>query len=467
MDHRHNGMTTAKGAVYATTNGSTGDSEYERSVNPQWVKLLNILQLNVQYDSCQGAELFASDGRTILDFLSGYCVHNTGHNHPGILRALHDELDRRGPVMLQSNVPALAGELAHRLCDLAGGGLSKAFFCSSGSEGVEAAIKFARAHTRRSGLLYFDGAFHGLTCGALSMMGDAFWRDGFGPMLPDTAAVPFNDLPALTGKLASRQYAALFIEPIQAEAGIQLPDPEYLAKAQALCNKYGTLLVSDEVQTGMYRTGSFLAGHRYGITPDMVVLAKALSGGLVPVGAVLMRDDIYGSVYTSLKRSIVHTSTFSENSLSMRVGLATLDVLQNEQLGARAVTAGDYLRRRLAEELSGFEMVKAVRGAGLLSGVEFTAPSSLRLRAAFEAFRAIHTGMFGQVLVMRMFRDHNILTQMCGNNFMVLKAAPPLMVSDEQLDTFVAALRNVVELAHTTTGFWSEALGLARRAVNI
>jgi len=240
-----------------------------------------------------------------------------------------------------------------------------------------------------------------------------------------------------------------------------------LRAAQSLCQRYGTLLVLDEVQTGMHRTGPFLAAHHFGVDPDMVVLAKAMSGGLVPVSAVLMTDEIYESVYGSLRRAIVHTSTFSENSLAMRVALATLDVLEAEDLGDRATEVGRYFQQRLTETLSGHEMVKGIRGEGLLLGIEFTAPRQLKLRVAFEAFHQIHPAMFGQILVMRMFRDHGILTQICGNNFMVLKAAPPLVVREEQLEEFVSAVRNVVELAHTSTSFWSEALGLAKRAVGI
>src|ERR1700693_3860643 len=175
--------------------------QYARSVNPQWVRLLKLLQMNVEYEHCSGAELFTKDGETILDFLAGYCVHNVGHNHPAVIAALKDELDRRGPAMLQSHVPERAGRLAGRLCELAGGRVKKVFFCSSGSEGVEAAIKFSRAHTKRDGLLYAQGAFHGLTCGALSLMGDPFWKKGFGPMLSDAAEVPFGDLEPLEKQL--------------------------------------------------------------------------------------------------------------------------------------------------------------------------------------------------------------------------------------------------------------------------
>jgi len=445
----------------------SGVSSYSTYVNPQWVRLLDLLEMNVEYERCLGSELFTSDGRRILDFLSGYCVHNIGHNHPVVLGALREELDSVGPAMIQSHVAQLAGQLAERLCGLAGGNLSKVFFASSGSEGVEAAIKFSRAHTGRMGLLYAKSAFHGLTCGALSLMDDPFWRGNFGPMLPETVAVPFNDLATLEEQLASRRYAAFVCEPIQAEGGIKLPSAEYWRSVQLLCRRYGTLLVLDEVQTGLHRTGPFLASHLYDVQPDMVILAKALSGGIVPVSAVLMTNDIYSSVYSSLKRAIIHTSTFSENSLAMRAGLATLDVLESEDLGIRAKLKGEQLRDMLSDALLGYEMVKAVRGEGLLCGIEFRAPHQLRLRIAYEAFMKIHPAMFGQIMVMRLFRDHGILTQICGNNFTVLKAAPPLVVGEEQMQEFVGAVREVVELAHSSASFWSEALGLARRAVNL
>ena len=439
---------------------------YEDRVNPQWVKLLNVLQMNVRYSHCAGPELFTQEGRRILDFLSGYCVHNAGHNHPAIIEAIKDELDRHGPGMLQSHVPELAGELAASLCSRAGGRFEKAFFASSGSEGVEAAIKFSRAHTKRAGLLYAEGAFHGLTCGALSLMGDPFWREGFGPLLPGTEAVPFNDLRTLERKLATKKFAAYVVEPIQSEAGIRLPDAGYFEKVGGLCRRHGTLLVLDEVQTGLHRTGPFLAGHHYNADPDMVVLAKALSGGLVPAAAVLMTDEVFSSTYGSFKRAIVHTSTFSENSLSMRAGLATLEVLDREGLAEQSHARGEYLRQRLRAALAGYEMVAAVRGMGLLNGIEFRAPRSLRLRVPFEAFMAIHKGMFGQVLVMRLFRDHGMLTQICGNNFMVLKVAPPLVIDEAQIDEFVQAVTAVVDLMHNSTAFWTEALGLAGRVLH-
>ncbi len=460
-------MQTHQRAVKASTSVPSLDGLYSDHVNPQWVKLLNILQMNVHYERCTAAELFTVDGRRFLDFLSGYCVHNTGHNHPAIVAALKEELDRSGPAMLQSHVPQLAAQLAERLVQLAGGRLRRVYFTSSGSEGVETAIKFSRAHTRRDGLLYANGAFHGLSCGAISLMSDPFWSEGFGPMLPGTQGVEFGDLKELERHLATRKFAAFIVEPVQAEAGIRVPEPGYLLAAQELCRRYGTLFVLDEVQTGMYRTGPFLAAHRFEVEPDMVILAKALSGGLIPVGAVLMSEAVSDSVFSSLKRSMVHASTFGENALAMRAGLATLDVLEQDGLGERASRLGVGLRQELTHALAPYEMVGAVRGLGMLSGIEFTAPRSLVLRAAFEGFRRIHPAMFGQILVMRMFRDKGFLTQICGNNFMVLKVAPPLVVTELQLQEFVAAIRDVVDLMHNSSTFWTEALGLVRRVVNV
>jgi ornithine--oxo-acid transaminase len=423
--------------------------------------------MNVKYRRCLGTELHTEDGRVLLDFLSGYCVHNTGHNHPYIVEALVHELQASGPTMLQSHIAYSAGALAERLTSLTGSHLTKTFFCSSGSEGIEAVIKFARIFTKRNGIVYAKGAFHGLTCGALSLMGDAFWKEGFGPMLPETYEVPFGDIAPLEVTLQQNKIAAVVLEPLQGEAGIVPAPVGYLAAVERLCKKHSVLFVLDEVQTGIGRTGTFIAGHRDNVQPDMVVLAKALSGGLVPVAAVLMRDDIYKSVYGSLKKSIIHTSTFSENGLSMRAGLATLDVLESEDLAARAERLGTELRAQLTQRLSRFEMFSEVRGLGLLNGIVMQQPTSLRLRIPFQTFRTIHPGMFGQMLVMRLFQHHNILCQMCGNNFMVLKIAPPLVITDSQINQYLDAIESLMETVHSSANFWSDAIQLAQRAIRI
>jgi ornithine--oxo-acid transaminase len=452
--------------IPATRNNENAENLYERYVNPQWARLLDVLQMNVSYGRCSGAELHTADGRVILDFNSGYCVHNVGHNHPRVVAAIKDELDKSGPAMLQSHVADLAGELAGRLCELAGGRLSKVSFGSSGSEGVEAAIKFARAHTGRSGVLCASGGFHGLTCGALSLMSNPFWKEGFGALLPNTEFVPYGDTEELERKLATKAFAAFVLEPVQGEGGVLVPTQGYLSSVQTLCRRYHTLFVLDEVQTGLYRTGPFLAAHHFGVEPDMVILAKALSGGLIPCSAVLMSDAVCNSVYSSLKRALIHTSTFSENSLAMRAGLASLDILEDERLGERAIIAGQNLRGALTERLAQYEMIGEIRGLGLLNAIEFKAPYSFTRRLAFETFAKIHPAIFGQIVVMRLFRDHGILCQVCGNDFMVLKISPPLVVNDAQIDRFVSAVEQVVQLMHkSSSSFWSEALGIAQRVV--
>jgi ornithine--oxo-acid transaminase len=253
------------------------------------------------------------------------------------------------------------------------------------------------------------------------------------------------------------------LEPIQSEAGVILPSGDYLKKVETLCRKYKTLLVLDEVQTGFCRTGSFLAAHQFGVEPDMVVLAKAISGGLVPCSAVLMSDDICKSVYSSIQRSLVHTSTFSENGLAMRAGLTTLDILEDEQLGRRATTAGESLRNALAARLAKYEMFSEVRGVGLLNAVQFKSPKTLKLRLGFETLSKIHPALFGQVLVMHLFRDHGILSQVCGNDFMVLKVSPPLTIEDTQLERFVSALEQTVESIHNSSSFWVEPIKVGQR----
>jgi ornithine--oxo-acid transaminase len=458
------GTVITEGSV---ASGAPGQIAYSRYVNPQWARLLGLLQMNADYVECREEKLRTSDGRTILDFLSGYCVHNLGHNHPHVIKELHAELDRNSPAMLQSHIAASAGELAEKLCARAGGRLNKVYFSSSGSEGVETAIKFARATTGRPGLLAARRAFHGLTCGSLALMDHGFWSAGFGPLIPGVEFLDFGDIQALEKHLATSKFAALVLEPIQGEGGIVLPPEGYLQRAQELCRKHGTLFVLDEVQTGLGRSGRFLAGHHYGLEPDMVILAKALSGGLVPVGAVLMSDAVYKSVYHSLRRAIVHTSTYSENGLAMRAGLATLEALEAEGLAERALIQGADFRSRLAEVLSPYEMFDEVRGIGHFSGIAFRAPRSLKLRLSFEAFHRIHPAMFGQIIVMRLYRDHGILTQICGNNFMVLKAAPPLNVSEESLEKFTRGLTDVLEAVHSSKRFWQDALDLAGRAIRV
>lgn len=439
-------------------------SMYSQRVNRQWVKFLDLLEMNVNYIRCTGTKLQTDDGDCYTDFLSGYCVQNMGHNHPAVAEAIRDELQRQGPMILQSLVPRHAALLAERLCALAGGGLERLTYTNTGSEGVETAMKFARVATGRPGILACLGAFHGASYGAMSIMRDDSWCGGCGPFVPETECIPYLDLTQLEEKLKTRRYAAFIVEGLQSEAGLRLLPREQFRKAEELCRRYGTLLVLDEVQTGMFRTGKFLISQHFGIRPDMVILSKALSGGMVPVGAVLMTRAINEAVFDGIDKAFFNQTTFSENALSMRAALATLDVVADQGLAERATRLGEMLREKVAALVPKYEMLKEIRGIGLMNGVEFQAPRSLKLKTLYKPFSLAHPALFGQMVVKKMFREGKVLTQICGNNYMTIKASPPLVATEEDIDLFVAALDRVMADFHAGRGF-TEGLGIARRAL--
>src|SRR6202008_545583 len=351
-----------------------------RHLNEQLVRVLKTIGYDVGFQKGQGQYLFDRDGARYLDLLSGFGVFAIGRNHPALREALKSVLDADLPNLVQLDVSTLAGVLAERLLKYVPY-LDKVFFANSGAETVEAAIKFARGATGRPGIVHCAHSFHGLSYGALSLTDDVNFRSGFEPLLPGCTAIPFNDLAALERALSSREVAAFIVEPIQGK-GVNLPTDEFLPGAAALCKKYGTLFIADEIQTGIGRTGKFLAVEHWNVEPDMVLLAKALSGGHVPIGAVLTRRRIFERVFDRLDRAVVHGSTFGKNDLAMAAGIATLDVLASEKLIENAVRTGDYLLRGFAAMRERYELLRDVRGKGLMIGVEFGGPKSLKLQAS-------------------------------------------------------------------------------------
>src|SRR6476646_5177119 len=318
---------------------------HTRHLNEQMVRVLRTIGYDVGFCKGKAQYLYDRKGERYLDLLSGYGVFAVGRNHPAIRAALKSVLDADLPNLVQMDVSTLAGLLAERLLALVPH-LDKVFFANSGAESVEAAIKFARAATGRPGIAYCSHAFHGLTYGALSLNGDEVFRKGFEPLLPDCVSIPFNDLTALEQALSSRPMAAFVVEPIQGK-GVILPNEAYLKGAEHLCRRYGTLFVADEIQTGLGRTGKFLAGEHWGIEPDMVVLAKALSGGHVPVGAVLMRKSIFDKVFDRMDRAVVHGSTFLKNVLARGACIATLFFIKAAPVTENAARMGERLLRGL------------------------------------------------------------------------------------------------------------------------
>jgi ornithine--oxo-acid transaminase len=439
-------------------------SMHARYLNEQLVRVLKTIGYDVGFQKGQGQYLFDRSGARYLDLLSGFGVFAIGRNHPVLRDALKSVLDSDLPNLVQLDVSTLAGVLAERLLGHVPY-LDKVFFANSGAECVEAAIKFARCATGRPGIVYCDHAFHGLSYGALSLTGDDNFRKGFGPLLPDCTSIPFNDLQALEKALSTRQVAAFVVEPIQGK-GVNMPTDEFLPGAAALCRRYGTLFVADEIQTGIGRTGRFLACEHWNIEPDMVLLAKALSGGHVPVGAVLARKQVFDKVFNQMDRAVVHGSTFGKNDLAMAAGIATLDVMKAERLVENAARRGAELRLALTRLVPGYELMKEVRGKGLMIGVEFGPPKSLRLKASWNVLETANKGLFCQLITVPLFKDHKILTQVSGHGSHTIKLLPPLTITDEDCNWVERAFDTVIADSHKVPGaIWSLGKTLVDNAI--
>ena len=422
-----------------------GEDRYElhaRMLNPQLSRMLHAIGFDRTYARGAGALLYDDTGADYLDMLSGFGVFALGRHHPAVRKALHDVLDADLPDLTQFDAPPLAGPLAEALLGRVPH-LDRVYFGNSGTEAVEAALKFARFATGRGRIVYCDHAVHGLTAGSLSVNGAKDFRKGFGPMLPGTA-IAFGDLDALERELRRGDVAGFLIEPIQGK-GVAVAPPGFLVAAQELVHAHGALLVADEVQTGIGRTGDFFAFQHDGAEPDLVATAKALSGGYVPVGATIGRDWIFKKVYSSMDRVLVHDSTFGSNSLAMAAGLATLHVLEAEGVVENARKVGELLHSRLAELAERYEFVHDVRGRGLMIGIEFGAPLSWRRRVPWHALRVARKGLFAQTVVHALFHRHRILTQVSGDHVEVIKLIPPLIIGEAEVDRFMSALTDVLD----------------------
>jgi ornithine--oxo-acid transaminase len=437
---------------------------HSRHMNEQMVRVLRTIGYDAGFVRGQGQYLYDREGAKYLDLLSGFGVFAIGRNHPSVHDALRQVLDCELPNLVQMDVPTLAGVLGERLLARVPH-LDKIFFANSGTECVEAAIKFARAATGRSTLAYCGHAFHGLTYGALSLNGDTIFRKGFEGFLPDCVEVPFNDLTALEDALKSKKVAGFFVEPIQGK-GVNIPDDGYLKGVQELCRKYGTIFIADEIQTGLGRTGKFLAIEHWGVEPDVVLIAKALSGGHVPTGAVLTRKWIYDKLFNRMDRAVVHGSTFAKNDMAMVAGLATLDVLGQERLIENAAHQGERLLNSFQAMAARHELMKNVRGKGLMIGVEFGAPKSFALKMSWNALETVSSGLFCQMITIPLFKEHKILVQVAGHASHTVKLLPPLIITEEDCKWIEEAFEATIAAAHKVPGaVWSLGKTLADHAL--
>ncbi|MDQ7246463.1 aspartate aminotransferase family protein [Dongia sedimenti] len=423
---------------------------YDRHLNSQMVKVLRTIGFDRHYVRGAGAYLYDREQNRYLDLLSGFGAFAVGRNHPTVIGALQQVLTAELPNLVQMDVSLLSGLLADRLLPKLHG-LDKMFFCNSGAEAVEAAMKFCRAATGRDRLLFCDHAFHGLTYGALSLNGDDHFRDGFGSLLPQCSSIPFNDLMALDRALAAGDVAGFIVEPIQGK-GVNIPDDDYLKEAARLCKRHGALFVVDEIQTGIGRTGRFLAIDHWEVEPDMVLLAKALSGGFVPVGAVGMKKQIFNKIFDRMDRAVVHGSTFAKTDIAMAAGLATLQVLEDENLVENAAVVGEGIKSDLAALIGRHEFVKAVRGKGLMIAIEFGAPKSLSLKAAWALLEQANKGLFCQLITIPLLKQHRIMSQVAGYGMNVIKLIPPLTLTQDDRAWIRRGFEQVVADSHRVPG---------------
>ncbi|MCW5556898.1 MAG: aspartate aminotransferase family protein [Verrucomicrobiae bacterium] len=426
---------------------------HTQHVNPSNVKTLKTIGFDHCYVRGEGPYLWDLAGTKYLDMLSGYGVFGLGRNHPDVRRVLTDFLSTEYPSLVKMEAPLLSGVLAAELKKRMPNTLDMVFFANSGAEGVEAAIKYAKCATGRPAVVYCKKAYHGLTYGALSVNGDESFRSGFEPYLPDCRMIEFNDLDALERELKRGDVAAFVVEPIQGK-GVFLGTPEFLLGAQKLCRKHGAIFIDDEVQSGMGRTGKFLAIEHAGpeADPDIVVLSKTLSGGFVPVAAVLCKRWIHDKVFSSMQRSVVHSSTFSQGNFAMAAGLAALDVLDRHQLIANAERMGNRLGEGLRAMMPRFEFLKEVRWRGLMLGIEFGSPRSLTLKTAWGICHGLDKSLFPQACVMPLMNKHHIITQVAGHAIDVVKLLPPFVIGEADVKWFLDAFEDVMVGMHKFPG---------------
>ncbi len=438
---------------------------HAKYMNPQMVKVLRSIGFDKTYVRGEGQYLFDDKGNRYLDFVGGHGVFNIGRNHPKVRKAIEDALAAQTANLVQFDCPILAGMAAEALVKKCPEGLNRVFFCSGGSEAVETALKMARGATGKPRIISTLRGFHGDTYGSLSLNGNPEFKDGFGPFLPGAEQIPFDDLGALERALAPGDVAAFVVEPIQGK-GVYPASPNYLSEALRLCKRYGALLVADEVQVGLGRTGRFFAFEHYNVVPDIVCLAKSLGGGYIPCGAAVMRADIFDKVFSSMDRCVVHGFTFSGNDLAMAAVIATLQVLDEEKIIENAAARGKELMDGLNALKPKYEMLADIRGKGLIIGVEFGPPKSLALRAGWSLMHSVDEGLFGVAIVMPLLEKHRILAQVAGHQADIVKLLPTLAITAEDVRYFLGAFEEILKECHKFPGpIWEVGGRLAKLAL--
>ncbi|MGI6129669.1 MAG: aspartate aminotransferase family protein [bacterium] len=411
-------------------------------VNAGLVGMMSLIGFDKRFVRAQGMYVWDEDGNKYHDFLGSYGALNLGHNPPTVIDAV--DRVREIPNLLQAALNPLVGALAYNLSQIVPGGLQRSFFGNSGAEAVEGALKLARIATGKQKIISCTGSFHGKTMGALSVTGRTKYQQPFYPLVPGCETVPYGDLDLLEAKLKAGDVAAFIVEPIQGEGGIIVPPDGYLTGVRELTKKYGALFIADEIQTGFGRTGYLFACDYEDVAPDIICLAKALGGGVMPVSAYVAAEEVWQQGYGSSDRALLHTSTFGGNSWAMAAGLASIETTIEQKLPQQSLEKGAYFIGRLKELQQKHPLIKEVRGRGLFIGLEFNQPEGVLNTLSGGLLKNLAYEYQGAMVAGELLNKHRIITAYTLNNPNVIRLEPPLIVEKEQLDYAVDALDDIL-----------------------
>ncbi len=415
---------------------------YSEYVNPGLASMMGLLNFDKYFVKAEGCHVWDSDGKKYVDFLGAYGALNLGHNPPEILEALEKVKER--PNLLQASLSTYAAVLGHNLARITPGGLKHSFFCNSGTEAVEGALKAARAATGKQKIISCEGSFHGKSMGSLSATGREKYQAPFLPLVPAFEKVPYGDLSALEEKLKTGDVAAFIVEPIQGEGGVIVPPPGYLKGARELCSRHDALLIIDEIQTGFGRTGRLFACEEEEVVPDIMCVAKSLGGGVMPIGAFITTESVWDRAFGGMEKCLLHTSTFGGNTFACAAGIAAINAIVENNLPQRAKELGDYMLSGLKALKERFNIIKDVRGRGLMVGIEFeTGGGSLLNRVTGGVVSKFYREFAGAMVAGELLNNHRIITAYTLNNPNVIRLEPPLVIEREDIDIMLGALEEI------------------------
>lgn len=422
---------------------TSSDNLSRRHVHPRLMKMFELGGMNRAFVRAEGQYLWDAEGERYLDFLAGGGVYFLGRNHPKINGALIDVLSMNLPNLCVVNASVLGGMVAEKLLSHGGPQFTKVVYANAGSEATEVALRFARQVTRRRRFLYVDGAFHGRSYGAISVCGFEAMRKGIDPAMPTCTPVRRNDLNQLRRELKMGDVAGFIFEPVQGMTG-EVLDAGYLREAENLCEQHGTVLIADEIQCGLGRTGAWFATRAMGVRPHVMTVSKALSGGQVPVGAVLVNENIYDRVYSGFGTGLVYFSTFAENNLAMAAALATLEAMEEIDAPAEAAWKGDFLRSGLETVAARYDCIDRIVGKGLMLTVYFKESANPTLLAQQKALAMADSGAFAAAVHVDLFKRQKIVAQIPGPGVNALKVLPPVVSTEDDLNYFLGSFEDTI-----------------------